>query len=411
MGALIAVIIACEQCNTRFRLDEARLPAKGARVRCSQCKHAFFVRRPGVDPQQALDEVVQEVAGGEDARTPEPAPDLDAIASRADNAPDAAADAAAVGEAGEQAEGLEADWEFNEEAPGGSAARAAPEAAAARAEPVDAGRPEPFPSEPDPLSEEDLEALGDPENWNLLADAPPLSHESESDGEAEEDAFEDFWAGPAAQGAGADDRERGRAAPEPARTDARAAEEAPRPRRGLPALGGVVAGASWALTLALAGFALATLGIQALRPLPEVSPEATPLRLAEGRVDELEAQWLENAHVGPLLVISGRFVPTPRPVAPAAAGLELQLLARDGRALEGARAWAGPPRSERALRELSPDALRQQLAADTAALLEPGGGRFQAVFAGIAQEAADLSLRVRPPPSTSRPIPPRPSSG
>ena len=54
------MIIQCEKCETRFRLDESRMPPQGARVRCSRCKTAFFVAHPDASAQQALDEVVAE---------------------------------------------------------------------------------------------------------------------------------------------------------------------------------------------------------------------------------------------------------------------------------------------------------------------------------------------------------------
>ena len=38
------MVITCEQCDTRFRLDDTRVPDGGVRVRCSRCKHAFFVK-------------------------------------------------------------------------------------------------------------------------------------------------------------------------------------------------------------------------------------------------------------------------------------------------------------------------------------------------------------------------------
>lgn len=41
------MIITCEQCQAQFQLPDERIPAKGARVRCSKCKHAFFVAHPG----------------------------------------------------------------------------------------------------------------------------------------------------------------------------------------------------------------------------------------------------------------------------------------------------------------------------------------------------------------------------
>ena len=38
------MIITCEECATRFQLDDTRVPEKGVRVRCSRCQHAFFVK-------------------------------------------------------------------------------------------------------------------------------------------------------------------------------------------------------------------------------------------------------------------------------------------------------------------------------------------------------------------------------
>ena len=54
------MIIQCEHCETRFRLDESRLPPQGGRVRCSRCKTAFFVRHPEVEAEAAIHEVVAE---------------------------------------------------------------------------------------------------------------------------------------------------------------------------------------------------------------------------------------------------------------------------------------------------------------------------------------------------------------
>lgn len=44
------MIIQCEQCNTKFRLDDAKIKGRGVKVRCSKCKHVFLVQkeeRPG----------------------------------------------------------------------------------------------------------------------------------------------------------------------------------------------------------------------------------------------------------------------------------------------------------------------------------------------------------------------------
>jgi len=37
------VIVTCEACDTRFQLDDERIPSEGVRVRCSCCRHGFFV--------------------------------------------------------------------------------------------------------------------------------------------------------------------------------------------------------------------------------------------------------------------------------------------------------------------------------------------------------------------------------
>jgi predicted Zn finger-like uncharacterized protein len=37
------MIITCASCLTRFNLDDHRIPSKGAKVRCSRCRHVFLV--------------------------------------------------------------------------------------------------------------------------------------------------------------------------------------------------------------------------------------------------------------------------------------------------------------------------------------------------------------------------------
>lgn len=40
------MIVTCTSCMTKFSLDESKIPAKGAKVRCSKCQHVFFVTPP-----------------------------------------------------------------------------------------------------------------------------------------------------------------------------------------------------------------------------------------------------------------------------------------------------------------------------------------------------------------------------
>lgn len=45
------MIIQCEQCQTKFRLDDSKVAVKSIRVRCAKCKHVFSVASP-----QAMEE-------------------------------------------------------------------------------------------------------------------------------------------------------------------------------------------------------------------------------------------------------------------------------------------------------------------------------------------------------------------
>jgi len=40
------MIVTCASCSTKFSLDESKIPAKGAKVRCSRCQHVFFIVPP-----------------------------------------------------------------------------------------------------------------------------------------------------------------------------------------------------------------------------------------------------------------------------------------------------------------------------------------------------------------------------
>jgi len=50
------MIVTCASCMTKFSLDESRIPAKGAKVRCSKCQHVFFVTPPAGPPPEPKEE-------------------------------------------------------------------------------------------------------------------------------------------------------------------------------------------------------------------------------------------------------------------------------------------------------------------------------------------------------------------
>jgi predicted Zn finger-like uncharacterized protein len=117
------VIVICEQCQTRFKLDESRIPQGGARVRCSKCKHAFFLPAPGGDEPDLLDELISQTAA-EPFRAPPPTEDLPEVSSPSlppvqQAAPEAPGETPSA--PAREAEASENDWEFSEDVPGDDA--------------------------------------------------------------------------------------------------------------------------------------------------------------------------------------------------------------------------------------------------------------------------------------------------
>ena len=39
------MVIQCENCNRKYRLDDSRIKAPGSSVRCSKCGHIFFLSK------------------------------------------------------------------------------------------------------------------------------------------------------------------------------------------------------------------------------------------------------------------------------------------------------------------------------------------------------------------------------
>lgn len=50
------MIVTCASCLTKFNLDESRIPAKGAKVRCSRCQYVFFIVPPGESKEEAVED-------------------------------------------------------------------------------------------------------------------------------------------------------------------------------------------------------------------------------------------------------------------------------------------------------------------------------------------------------------------
>ena len=53
------MIIQCEKCKTRFKLDDSRVTEAGIRVRCSRCSHTFVVRRESPEEESDFESILQ----------------------------------------------------------------------------------------------------------------------------------------------------------------------------------------------------------------------------------------------------------------------------------------------------------------------------------------------------------------
>jgi predicted Zn finger-like uncharacterized protein len=63
------MIIQCEKCKTRFKLDDSRVTESGVRVRCSRCSHTFIVKRDTPEEESDFDVLLQGLGGTEQADT------------------------------------------------------------------------------------------------------------------------------------------------------------------------------------------------------------------------------------------------------------------------------------------------------------------------------------------------------
>lgn len=49
------MVITCASCLTKFNLNDSQIPPKGVKVRCSRCRHVFYV----VPPPETKEEVME----------------------------------------------------------------------------------------------------------------------------------------------------------------------------------------------------------------------------------------------------------------------------------------------------------------------------------------------------------------
>ena len=62
------MVVTCEHCGARYRLDKSRIEGRGARITCPKCQHVFVVYREGAEAESA------EAASTDASPLPEAAP-------------------------------------------------------------------------------------------------------------------------------------------------------------------------------------------------------------------------------------------------------------------------------------------------------------------------------------------------
>ncbi len=100
------MIVQCDECKTKFRLDDSKVPEKGVKVRCSKCKNVFIVRREEAPPAESDAAFTGPAAGAEE---PAPSPEEPSVeeSKRAEGIPEEAPAAEKVEEPSPPQEGAE----------------------------------------------------------------------------------------------------------------------------------------------------------------------------------------------------------------------------------------------------------------------------------------------------------------
>lgn len=436
-GGQGSVIVTCERCGTQFQLDDARVPKRGVRVRCSRCKNAFRVVPEGERGAEEIAELARRAR--EDSRE-ETTQDL-AEDSRGDSSSRArsrrgsdarSADAAKASESGAAGAGglleEESDWKFNEDVSGvldgrGGSGRDAqgkpdpPEAVPARsgaqnaddwfsggsdaplelddrprgesagvgAEALEQADPAPAPPEflaaPRPAHEAPVMA---PAFAAAEAPAPSRPADPTPTDELRSESWDLLGEAEAAESEALEEKDGAESEPErksapwqvfPALADA-AARVVQWIGYGANALG-------WVVTCALFGAGLYT----GLAPTAPLAP--TPERVVGLELAALEGRFVENATSGALFVVSGR-LRNPGPGTAALQPLELELLDAAGQAL-GAREALHAPAPTVLLRE-APAIVLSEMPRLAGAIAAGEERPFEVVLASLPAEAASFRI-------------------
>ncbi len=305
------MIVTCERCETEFQLDDARVPQSGARVRCSRCKHAFFVIPPAASRAEVM--IDHALRGAlEDDPTPDVTEDL--LEAPADPPADPVSARA-------QGDDSESDWEFNGDLPA-DAGDSSPNLRTVRAPAASAAQ-----ANRDPFGEEAGESLE-------LASGPatPAVRAAETARRARAPEVAQDLGSPVDWDFLGQDEERAAPAAAPQRASAPArgfgAAREPEPSRDAPlVVRRVVDAVGWLAVAALCAIAISS-GLSPQAPAATSWPDPAPGIALEN----VRGRWVDNAALGRLYVVSGR-VHNRAPEAAALPRLALELRDASGQAV------------------------------------------------------------------------------
>ena len=404
------MIVTCEQCATQFHLEDAKVPPGGVRVRCSRCKHAFFIAPAGEAPELGrIDRAAQDALDAESPLAPEPSEDLSAPSAESGSDFEDGDDLAS-----------ESDWEFNqapfsadspqESRPGGAhdAAREAIDdlldsrgresQVAAILNPLrNPLAPGSGPAVAAPALDAADEDLGNPESWDLLADDAPSSADSQRSLEPE----------------GAAQSPRNPAAALHGGLPPSLADWTPprEPSVVLAWIAGMGHAIGWSLTAIL--FSIVAILTLAPASAPDAEAQFGRQRLAGLEAQGISGRWVENAVSGSLFVVSGRLVNATAQPAALGTRIGVRLLDANGARLPVELAAAGPVLLERELREADPKGIQERQAEGGLALaaepIQPGQSiAFEAVVREVPLAASRFLLE---PFTPGRGAPPAAGAG
>ncbi len=72
------MFVSCGNCDTEYELDDAKIPAGGARLRCRNCDHYFVVAPPETSDLQSADDLARDAVSIEFPPDDDPEPEQEA---------------------------------------------------------------------------------------------------------------------------------------------------------------------------------------------------------------------------------------------------------------------------------------------------------------------------------------------